>query len=425
MQTGRYYLITKQFFESVILSVKNYFVKGKAAQAIRKGLIFMTPLVILSSIALVGINFPISGYQEWLHGEGTRWYLSILTLIHSATVDYFSVIVSFAVAWCYAEQLAIKNGKSFVAFGATASFLILINVSYADFNPSYLSTAGISSALLAALVTTRLFYHIGKLPPFKAKEEDEDSFLSKMTASIIPLGIVLILFSIVTYVIETTTGGCLQKQIEILLNLFFSKFEMNHLLSGAFYIVTLHLLWFFGIHGSHVYFEINEVYFKEFLHKNIQSVEMGMQPTEIVNTVFLNSVCDLGGAGSTLALVAAILLVSKNKSNRRIAKFGFIPSLFNVNEILLFGMPIVFNPVFFIPFISIPLINLCLAYAATAIGLIPVIAQDINWTTPPFLSGYIATGSFSGVILQIFLLVLDVAIYVPFVKKLDKISLPM
>lgn len=176
MQTGRYYLITKQFFESVILSVKNYFVKGKAAQAIRKGLIFMTPLVILSSIALVGINFPISGYQEWLHGEETRWYLSILTLIHSATVDYFSVIVSFAVAWCYAEQLAIKNGKSFVAFGATASFLILINVSYADFNPSYLSTAGISSALLAALVTTR--------------------------------------------------------------------FEMNHLLSGAFYIVTLHLLWF-------------------------------------------------------------------------------------------------------------------------------------------------------------------------------------
>lgn len=391
MQTGRYYLIIKQFFESVILSVKNYFVKGKAVQAIRKGLIFMTPLVILCSIALVGINFPISGYQEWLHGEGTRWYLSILTLIHSAT----------------------------------ASFLILINVSYADFNPSYLSTAGISSALLAALVTTRLFYHIGKLPLFKAKEEDKDSFLSKMTASIIPLGIVLILFSSVAYVIETTTGGCLQKQIEILLNLFFSKFKMKHLLSGAFYIVTLHLLWFFGIHGSHVYFEINEVYFKEFLHKNIQSVEVGMQPTEIVNTVFLNSVCDLGGAGSTLALVAAILLVSKNKSNRRIAKFGFIPSLFNVNEILLFGMPIVFNPVFFIPFISIPLINLCLAYAATAIGLIPVIAQDINWTTPPFLSGYIATGSFSGVILQIFLLVLDVAIYVPFVKKLDKISLPM
>ena len=237
MQTGRYYLIIKQFFESVILSVKNYFVKGKAVQAIRKGLIFMTPLVILCSIALVGINFPIAGYQDWRHGEGTRWYLYILTLIHSATVDYFSVIVSFAVAWCYAEQLEIKNGKSFVAFGATASFLILINVSYADFNPSYLSTAGISSALLAALVTTRLFYHIGKLPLFKAKEEDKDSFLSKMTASIIPLGIVLILFSSVAYVIETTTGGCLQKQIEILLNLFFSKFKMNHLLSGAFYLV--------------------------------------------------------------------------------------------------------------------------------------------------------------------------------------------
>lgn len=425
MLTNRYWQTGKQRLSAVISLVKNFFVKGKSVQAIRKGLIFMTPLVILSSAALVGINFPIPVYQNWLHSEQAKIFLVMFHLIRSATVDYFSLVVSFAVAWCYAEQLKMKNGKSFVSFGATASFLILINAPYGSFDPAYLGTAGISSALLAALVTTRLFYHMGKLSIFKIKGEDDDSFLSKMTASIFPLGCILIVFAVVTYLLEEATGKCFQNLIEVFLNFIFAQFEMNRFFSGAFYIVTLHLLWFFGIHGSHVYFEINEVFFADFLQHNIQNAAVGAEPVEIVNTVFLNSVCDLGGAGSTLALVLAILFVSKNKNTRKIAKFGLVPSLFNVNEILLFGIPIVFNPVFFIPFVCIPFLNLCIAYTATRVGIMPVIAQDINWTTPPLLSGYIATGSFSGVAMQLLLLGIDVGIYIPFVKKMDKTALPM
>lgn len=261
------------------------------------------------------------------------------------------------------------------------------------------------------------------LPLFKVKEEYEDSFLSKMTGSIIPLGCVLVLFAVFTYFFRNVTGNCLQRQIEVTLNLLFEHIHLNGFVTGAFYTVTLHLLWFFGIHGSHVYFEINEVYLTGFLEQNIVYAAAGLEPVEIVNSAFMNVVCNLGGAGSTLALIIAILLVSKNRNTRRIAEFGLFPSLFNVNEIILLGLPIVFNPAYIIPFVGVPFLNLCIAYAATATGLVPVVAQDISWTAPPLLSGYMATGSAAGVVLQILLLILDVAVYLPFVKQVNSTPL--
>ena len=395
---------------------------GKSSQAIRKGLIFMTPLVIISSLARVGLSFPVNGYQEWLNSADAFSFLQILTRIYSSTTDYFSLILSFSVAWCYAEQLKIKNGKSFVSFGATASFMLLIGMGSRTFDPQYFGTAGISSALLAALITTKLFHLFVQYPVFKIKNEDTDSFLSKMATSIFPLGCILILFGLFSFLMDYFFQACLQDLIERFLTVIFMQLRGNKLFMGLFYTVSLHALWFFGIHGSHVYYEINEVFLNNLLHRNIVDIAVGNIPTEIVNTVSLNTFCNLGGAGSTIALVIAILLVSKNRNIRRVAKFAAVPSVFNVNEILLFGLPIVFNPLFLIPFLFIPFLNLCIGYTATIAGFVPVISRDINWTTPPLFSGYIATESFAGVLLQIVLIAVDVAIYIPFVKKMDKKS---
>ncbi len=403
-------------------SFTRFLESGKSAMAIRKGLIFMTPLVILSSLAQVVMYFPVEGYQSWLHGSAQPFYL-ILMRIYSATVDYFSLILSFAVAWCYAEQLKIKNGKSFVAFGATGSFILLIGVGSGQFDPAYFGPSGISSSMVAALVTTRLFHALSQHPVFQLKDEDSDSFLSKMAASIFPLGCIIGMFAVFSFALDTFFHMCLQDVIKNLLTVIFVQLQGNRLIMGIFYTVTLHLLWFFGIHGSHVYFEINEVFLNNLLHSNAAAVEAGQSAAEIVNTVSLNTFCNIGGAGATLALVIAILLAGRSANIRRVAKFAAFPSLFNVNEILLFGLPIVFNPTLLIPFLLTPLLNLCIGYGATVIGLVPVISRDINWTTPPLFSGYVATGSFAGVILQAVLIAVDILVYIPFVKKLDKKSI--
>lgn len=400
----------------------NFFEFGKCSQAIRKGLIFMTPLVILSSMTQVALNFPVASYQEWLASPSAECFFQLFTRIYSATIDYFSLLLSFSVAWCYAEQLKIKNGKSFVSFGATASFMLLIGLGSSQFNPQYFGTAGISSSLLAALITTKLFHILAQSSLFQLKNEDADSFLSKMSASIFPMGCILILFALFSFMLDMFFHTCLQDLIEDFLTLIFIQLRTSRFLTGVFYTITLHLLWFFGIHGSHIYFEINEVFLKNLLQHNMEAVAAGRAATEIVNTVSLNVYCNLGGAGATLALVIAILLVSKRKNIRRVAKFAAIPSLINVNEIILFGLPVVFNTALLLPFVFTPFINLCIGYAATAANLVPVISNDVNWTIPIFFSGYVATGSFSGVILQAFLLAVDVMIYLPFVKRLDKRS---
>ena len=310
-----------------------------------------------------------------------------------------------------------------MAFGATASFILLIGVGSEGFNPAYFGTSGLSSSMVAALVTTKLFHLLSQRPVFQLKNEDEDSFLSKMAASIFPLGCIIGAFAIFSFALDTLFHMCLQDVIKNLLTAVFVRLQGSRLLMGAFYTLTLHLLWFFGIHGSHVYFEINEIFLNNLLHDNVAAAAAGQPAVEIVNTVSLNTFCNIGGAGATLALVIAILMVSRSRNIRRVAKFAAVPSLFNVNEILLFGLPIVFNPVLLIPFLITPFLNLCIGYGATAAGLVPVISNDINWTTPPLFSGYVATGSFAGVILQAVLIAVDILIYMPFVKKLDKKSL--
>ncbi|MGO5444284.1 PTS transporter subunit EIIC [Faecalimonas sp. LCP19S3_D12] len=167
-------------------------------------------------------------------------------------------------------------------------------------------------------------------------------------------------------------------------------------------------------------FEINDVYLVQLVQDNIDAVKLGKEPVEIINKVFLDSISDIGGAGATLALVIAILLVSKNRSTKKVAGYGIIPSIFNINEIILFGIPIVFNTTLLIPFILVPVLNLLIGYVATVIGVMPVVIQQLDWITPPILSGYLMTKSINGAIMQLVLIVIDVLIYIPFVKRMDR-----
>lgn len=390
-------------------------------QAVRKGLIFTTPLAIIASFALVFLNFPVPAYQSWIHSGDAAFFREVLKLIYSGTVDYFSVIISFAVSWCYAEELGIKTGKSFVAFGSIASFFIIIDVSGPDFKPEYYGTAGICSALIAAIVTTWLFCKLKKVH-IRGREVDADTILAKMSASILPLGIIFLILASFTRGLWLISGHGIQGNINAVFETIFLWFKPDRLLMGLVYILSLHIMWWFGIHGSHVYFEINDIYLMDLVRDNIEMVQAGQEPVEIINKIFLDSIADIGGAGATLALVIAILLVSKNKNTRKVASYGIIPSIFNINEIILFGIPIVFNVMLLIPFLLVPIVNLLIGYVATVLDIMPVVIQQINWTTPPIFSGYIMTGSINGALVQAALIVIDVLIYIPFVKWMDRNS---
>jgi PTS system cellobiose-specific IIC component len=128
----------------------------------------------------------------------------------------------------------------------------------------------------------------------------------------------------------------------------------------------------------------------------------------------------MGGAGTSICLLIAIFIVGKRVDNRAKARVGIAPSLFNINEPVLFGMPLVLNPIYVIPFICTPLVLTLVSYFVTFIGLVPKTIAVVHWTMPPIISGFLATGSVMGVILQLANIAIGILIYMPFVLVAEK-----
>ena len=97
-----------------------------------------------------------------------------------------------------------------------------------------------------------------------------------------------------------------------------------------------------------------------------------------------------------------------------------MPVIINVNETLIFGLPVIFNPILLVPFVLTPVVMLLTSTAAVALGFVPIVSDSVNWTTPVILSGYLTTGSIAGSLLQIFNICVGVVLYMPFVKVLEK-----
>lgn len=130
----------------------------------------------------------------------------------------------------------------------------------------------------------------------------------------------------------------------------------------------------------------------------------------------------MGGSGSTFALIIAILLLSKRADSRAVAKYSLPMGLFNINEPVIFGLPIVLNPIYFIPFILIPTIQVIVAYYVTQFGLVPPVHISVPWVLPPVLYAFFATGfSFSAALLALFNMALGIVIWGVFVIIADKV----
>jgi hypothetical protein len=180
------------------------------------------------------------------------------------------------------------------------------------------------------------------------------------------------------------------------------------------------VLWFFGIHGSDTLEGVMETYFTPQLSANQAAVATGGVPTQIVTKEFFDCFVLMGGCGATICLLIAILLFSRNRARRGLGYAAAFPMIFNINEMMVFGLPIIFNPIMLIPFLVVPLACYTIAYLAISAGLVPMITSEAAWTTPIILGGYHATGSVAGSILQLVNVVVGVLVYLPFVRMLDR-----
>lgn len=396
-------------------------------KVIREALTSLIPVVLIGAFALVIKTLPIEVYQNFIQGFASGFIFDLADLVFNATFGMLSLYMTFFVSRCYMRRRAdTESVYSGAVIASMVSFFILAGINLKDFSTDCTSAKSMFLAIITGLGGSAFYLRAEKY--FRNRKlvlysPGADYDFNRTLSTIIPIAVTTLVFAFFDLILIRAFGvDSFRMLVAKMMNSLFAGSASNYI-KGFFFILLSSVLWFFGIHGSDVLEGVMQTYFAPGLAANQTAVAAGLQPTNILTKGFFDCFVLMGGCGSTICLLIAILLFSKNSARKGLAYSSTIPMLFNINELMVFGLPIIYNPVMLVPFICAPLVNYSLAYLAISSGIVPMIINEAEWTTPIILGGYRITGSIYGSILQIALLLIGVIIYMPFVRLLDRQSI--
>ena len=385
-------------------------------QTIKTSLSMVLPILFIGSITVLLNGFPVQGYQDFLNNFLGGALRTIILTIQQTTVGVLAVYLTVALSLCYmnqteeGERLVLKFG---CVLGCLTGYFILVGFFAGEPDLSLLSGQGVFSALLAGIIGSMLFQKFASV--FQTKKmifvDGADSVFNAALHVILPFFAVVLCFSVFNCII---TGGfgihSIQQLFMKAVDGIFMKMSRSYF-SGLLFIFLISVMWFFGIHGNNV---LNQV---------ADDMFVAIIPGEIVSKSFIDTFVNMGGTGCILGLLFASIFFAKRSSTKKLSRMAFLPNVFNIGELMVFGLPVIYNPMLLIPFVMVPILCFSNAYLLTAVGFMPHVTQEVVWTTPALFSGYVATGSFRGVIVQILNILISVACYAPFVVMYEKKSL--
>ena len=397
---------------------------SKLLLCIRSSLIMLIPVLVIGSMALMLKSFPIDAYQDFIGTFCNGVIANFFSLIYSATFGILSVYVSISISISYTQQIGKDNRHT---LGPMIASLVAFFIFSGTFDNGALQTeslgaAGMFTAVIGSLFASWFYDFLSKKMKRSMRlftEGDDEVFRNTLFA-LSPTAIVAVVAAVINSIsILIFDGNNIHMAFSSGIESIFEGLGRN-LGSVLLFEFVAQFLWFFGIHGNNVLEPVCQDLFTPAMDINQQLVEQGMAATEIHSKTFLDVFINVGGSGSVMCLLIAIMVFSHRRSNRKLGMMAAIPGFFNISEIITFGLPIVFNPIFIIPYLLVPMVLGITSTLAVEIGLVPVAINHVEWTTPILWSGYLATDSIAGSILQIVNLAIGTLIYAPFVKIFDK-----
>lgn len=411
--------------DNVIQKLYSSMDNSRILQCIRSGLIMMIPIMMIGSFALMFRSLPITAYQQFITTVFSGAIYEFLSFIHTATFGFLAVYMTVSVSISYARQYMPTNAFGYgPLFTSLNCFFIFSGVLSGDFSKDALGANGMFTGIVCALAASALYCEIKKRLPRLSRlyTDGVDGEFKSAISAIVPTLLVIMVFALLNLVfVRAFHGREFQALFTDVVNQAFGQMG-NSLGTSLLYVLLSSVLWFFGIHGENLLATVNANLFTPALETNLSLVESGKEATEIFCKPFFDVFVVMGGCGTTLCLLLAILLFSKRRSDRNLARTAALPILFNINEIMIFGLPVVFNPILLIPFLVTPLVMVLTSSLAMYLGLVPMPIANVGWTTPVLLGGYLVTGSISGAVLQIVNIIIGVFIYRPFIHTYDKVS---
>lgn len=386
--------------------------------ATRNSFVALLPLTFLRVIAELILSFPWLYYQQSMnHWLGSDWREPLRQIIDNSFTLFGLLLAAIVSAQLVFRLPSLTKQRQIapplmVALSAVINYLI-ITVLLPNVSPVEFSAEIILLGIFIGLLSAELMLWAAKqsyLDWLNLPVDSDTTFYHAMRLSPAIILNGLVFFS--TGMLLATTPE-LPDVTRWIITWAQSDGNGTWILS-TFVVLVNQLFWFIGLHGS--VFLQGAADGALFATSTVAGFESNLAlPTMLSNFVLI------GGSGATLGLLIAIFIVTRRGSQNKIAKISIIPSLFNINDILIYGLPIVFNPFYLIPFVLIPVLLMVLSLLALQFGFITIYENAIvSWTTPPLLSGWLLTESWRGVALQILLIALSSVCYIPFVRKAEE-----
>ncbi|MDR1320285.1 MAG: response regulator [Gracilibacteraceae bacterium] len=392
---------------------------------VRNSLTLTLPVVIAGAAAVLINNFPVKVYQDFMESLFGPLWRGFGAYIWNGTLAILSPVMTFSIGYGVAERFNLKNPLDAVhpviaGLLSFCSLLTILEPSSNDFAIPYnwMGVNGLFLAIIAGFASAKiflLFYRIKKLR-IRFFSEDAGTAMSHVLAAMVPAMFTLGIFAL----FKTAMAAAGITDIHVLIYNYISlpfKGLGNNLGTALLYTLTRQILWFFGIHGANA---LEPVITEIYLPAVTESAAVSGSPLVFTKT-FFDAYASMGGAGNTLSLLAALFVIHKKSGLKRLAVISILPAVFNINEILLFGIPVVLNPIYLIPFVAAPLVLTVISWSAAVMGILPVSAAKVAWTTPAIISGYAAAGSVAGSVMQVLNIAVGFLIYLPFVRMAEKI----
>jgi len=395
---------------------------------LRDAFMLAFPLTIFGSIFVVLTNLPF--LNKFMSDGSIANFRDMFGIASSATMGIMSLFVVFGIGYYLSRSYEVE-----AIFGgaiALVSFLMLTPFVVQPENGELvtgvipldrLGAKGMFLGMMTAFLATEIYRRMVqknitiKMPP------GVPPAVAKSFTALIPALITLTFFLgvniLVTQAFNTNMHDVIYKAIQApLVGL------GSGIIPTLIAIFVIQILWFFGLHGQVIINSVMDPIWNTLMIENLEAYTAGEAVPHIISKPFIEIyTVGMGGTGMTLAVVFAILVFMKSKQMKQVGKLGLGPGIFNVNEPIIFGLPIVMNPIIIVPWILAPMIVTLVSYFAMSSGMVPPpTGVAVPWTVPFFINGIMATNSIAGGLLQLVNMAIVFVIWFPFLKTMDRIN---
>ena len=413
-----------EILEEKLVPVAAWIAENKYVNGIRRAFIMMMPLLMIGSLFLMITAFPLPAYQRGMASLlGENWK-DIFDIPVSATFNLIALFVSFLVAQQLAKQFELDS----IAVGllSLASFLILTPLgNTSEFGQvitfTWLGSKGMFVAMVIGVVTVKIFHFFVKRDILVKMPDGVPPEVIKSFEALIPGTVILATALLLRVGMEHTSYGTIHDFVYKMLALPLRALGTSYI-GSILTVFAISILWSVGINSGSMVNGFVRPFWLENQAENIAALQAGQPLPHVITEQFFDMIF-MGGAGATLSLLLAIVIFAKSKHIKSVGAIGIVPGIFNINEPVLFGLPIILNPIMLIPFNIVPIVMVTTQYIAMNIGLVSKpLGVAFPWPTPAVISGFITVGDLSGALIQIVNLIIGAMIYLPFLRIIDKAS---